>query len=288
MAWVGQRSWAESFAAAYLRFGLQVHSNVPRIKLVLEYDGTNYVGWQYQANGPSVQGRLQHALKELFAGVPVTVTAAGRTDSGVHALGQVVHFDAPRELPMKAYWMGLNGLLPDDIAVARAEEVDPAFDARRWARGKRYVYRISNRRVRSPMRRHTHWELFAPLDFDAMKQAATALVGKHDFSAFRAADCQAATTLRELKKVELTGAIGDEICLTIEGTAFLKHMVRNIAGSLAEVGKARQRREWVAEVLAGKDRTKAGPTAPPQGLTLVEVMYGVGPRRDAGADPDDD
>jgi tRNA pseudouridine38-40 synthase len=258
--------------------------HVPRIKLTLEYDGTHYVGWQLQENGPSLQGRLQRALAELL-GQSITVVAAGRTDSGVHALGQVVHFDAPRPLPMKAYWMGLSGMLPDDIAVVAAEEVAPEFDARRWASGKRYRYRISNRRMRSPLRRFTHWEIFQPLDLEAMRAGAQALLGEHDFSAFRAADCQAKTAQRRLRRVEVQGTVGDELTIEVEGTAFLKHMVRNITGSLVNVGRGKNPPGWIGEVLASKDRTQAGPTAPPQGLTLVEVLYGD---RAQPEDPDDD
>lgn len=254
-----------------------------RVKLVLEYDGTNYVGWQLQPNGISVQGRLQLALQEL-TGHPVSVHAAGRTDSGVHARGQVVSFDAPVTLPLKAWWMGLNAHLPDDIAVVRAEEAHPAFDPRRWSRGKRYVYRVSNRRSRSPLRRHTHFEVFLPLNVPAMQDATRHLVGRHDFSAFRASDCKAKGAVRELRRVELQGAAGDELVFTIEGTAFLKHMVRNLVGSLVEVGRGKHGPEWIAQVLAGRDRTKAGPTAPAHGLCLDEVFYGDGPREDGGDD----
>ncbi len=248
-----------------------------RFKLVLEYDGTNYVGWQIQPNGPSIQGRLQRALFEL-TGEPINVVAAGRTDSGVHARGQVVAFDSPVNLPLKAYRMGLNGLLPDDIAVVSAEEVDPAFDPRRWSKGKRYRYRISNHRNRSPLLRLTHWEIFLPLQFRAMAEAATCLLGTHDFSAFRAADCQAAHAQREIWRADLSGAVGGEIVVTLEGTAFLKHMVRNIVGSLVDVGKSKHPASWLKDVLEGKDRTHAGPTAPAHGLCLDEVFYGVGPR----------
>jgi len=256
---------------------------VPRIKLTLEYDGTHYVGWQIQDNGPTVQGRVQRALAELL-GEPITVTGAGRTDSGVHALGQVAHFDSPRALPLKAYWMGLNGLLPEDIAVVAAEEVAPGFDARRWAKGKRYRYRIGNRRARSPMRRNTHWEIFQPLDLEQMRKAAEALVGEHDFQSFRAADCQAKHAVRKLTKVDVSGTAGDELVVDVAGTAFLKHMVRNIVGSLADVGRGKRPFTWLGELLEQRDRTLAGITAPPQGLTLVEVLYGDGPR----SDDDDD
>lgn len=259
---------------------------MPRLKLILEYDGTRYVGWQVQLNGRAVQAEVQEALGKLL-GAPVEVTAAGRTDSGVHATGQVVCFDTERALPLKAYWRGLNGLLPQDIAVVRAEEVPPEFDPRRWSRGKRYRYRVSNRSTRSPMRRHTHWELFAPLQVEAMARAARPLLGRHDFSAFRASDCQAAHALREVRKLEVTGVAGDEVCFVVEGTAFLKHMVRNLVGTLVEVGKGRRPEAWVAEVLASKDRNQAGPTAPPQGLVLEEVFYGDGPpSRTAGDSAD--
>ena len=258
---------------------------MPRVKLVLEYDGTNYVGWQIQQNGASVQGRVQLALQELI-GAPVSIQAAGRTDSGVHARGQVVAFDSPRQFPLKAYWMGLNSLLPEDIAVVKAEEVDPSFDPRRWARGKRYRYQISNRRSRSPNRRLSSWEIFQPLDLPAMQEAAKCLVGKHDFSAFRAADCQAAHALREIKKAEFSGVSGDSFAVVVEGTAFLKHMVRNIVGSLVEVGRGRHPHTWLKDILEARDRTKAGSTAPAHGLCLEEVFYGEGPRTDGDTHDD--
>ena len=249
---------------------------MPRLKLTLEYDGTRYVGWQLQPNGVSIHARLAQALEQLL-GEKVTVEAAGRTDSGVHATGQVVCFDTPRLLPLKAYGRGLNGLLPEDIAVVRAEEVPPEFDPRRWSHGKRYRYRVSNRPSRSPLRRFTHWEVFAPLDVEAMRRGAVHLLGRHDFSAFRASDCQAAHAMREVRRVDLQGRSGDELSVIIEGTAFLKHMVRNLVGTLVEVGKGRRPDTWVAEVLASRERKRAGPTAPAHGLVLEEVFYGDGP-----------
>jgi tRNA pseudouridine38-40 synthase len=247
-----------------------------RLKLIVEYDGTDYVGWQLQLNGPSVQGRLQRALTQLV-GHAVEVHAAGRTDSGVHATGQVVVFDSPVALPTRAYWMGLNALLPADIAVVAAEEVEPGFDPRRWARGKRYRYRISNRRSRSPLLRRSHWEIFLPLDVEAMREALPMVQGRHDFSAFRAADCQATHPTRELRRLELVGSPGDLLSLEVEGTAFLKHMVRNLVGTLVEVGRGKHPASWVGEVLRGRDRTRAGPTAPAHGLCLEEVFYGPHP-----------
>jgi tRNA pseudouridine38-40 synthase len=260
---------------------------VKRFKLTLEYDGTGYVGWQVQPNGPSIQGTLQDALARLL-GERVAVEAAGRTDSGVHALGQVACFSTARALPLKAYWMGLNTHLPPDIAVVAAQEVPLDFDPRRWSRGKRYRYRVSNRRSRSPLRRHTHWELFMPLDVEAMREGAQRLLGRHDFSAFRASDCEAAHAVREVRALDIEGATGDEISFTVDGTAFLKHMVRNLVGTLVEVGRGKRPPAWVGEVLAGRDRTRAGVTAPPHGLALLEVFYGEGPHPHAGADGDDE
>jgi len=257
---------------------------MPRVKLVLEYDGTELVGWQAQPNGRSVQAVVEAALEELL-GEPVKVAAAGRTDSGVHALGQVAAFSTSRALPLKAYAVGLNGHLPPDVAVVAAEEVPDAFDPRRWSLGKRYRYLISNRKGRSPLRRRTHWELFMPLDVEAMRAGARALVGRHDFSAFRAADCEAPHAVREVRALSIAGEAGGEVAMEVEGTAFLKHMVRNIAGTLVEVGKGKQPAEWVAEVLASRDRTRAGPTAPAHGLCLVEVKMGDGPR--GGPEVDD-
>ena len=257
---------------------------MPRVKLTLEYDGTRYVGWQVQPNGISIQARLEEALQRLLD-EPVGVEVAGRTDAGVHALGQVVCFDTARGLPLKAYWMGLNRFLPEDIAVVRAEEVPADFSPRRWSHGKRYRYRVSNRPSRSPLRRFTHWEVFSRLDVEAMRRAAPLLEGRHDYSAFRASDCQAPHAVREVRRLEVAGTPGDEVSFTVEGTAFLKHMVRNLVGTLVEVGRGRQPPEWVGQVLASRDRKRAGPTAPAHGLVLEEVFYGDGPppRAAAGA-----
>ena len=248
---------------------------MPRIKLTLEYDGTDYVGWQVQPNGLSVQEALETGLKELL-GSRTEVVGAARTDAGVHALGQVACFDTARDLPMKAYWMGLTHLLPRDLSVVKAEVVEPGFDPRRASQGKRYRYSLSNRRTHAPLRRRTHWEIYQPLDLAAMEGAAPALLGRHDFSAFRAADCQAQHAVRELRTVQILRTGEDELSVWVEGTAFLKYMVRNLVGSLVEVGKGRQHPSWLASVLASRDRGLAGPTAPPHGLTLVEVLYGPG------------
>ena len=260
---------------------------MPRLKLTLEYDGTEYVGWQVQANGRSVQAVVERALSMLLQ-ESVGVVAAGRTDAGVHALGQVVSFRTDKALPLKAYVLGMASLLPDDVAVVAAEEVSEDFDPRRWALGKRYRYLINNRPVRSPLKRRTHWEIFQPLDVAGMAEGAAQLIGRHDFSAFRAASCQATHAVREITAVQVAGVPGGEIAITVEGTAFVKHMVRNIVGALVEVGRAKQPPLWIREVLESRDRMRAGPTAPAQGLTLIEVLYSAGPRESAGVDTEDD
>ena len=259
---------------------------MPVVKLVLEYDGTRYVGWQVQPNGPSIQAEVERALAELHRG-PRRVTGAGRTDAGVHALGQVATFPETSPLPLRAYVQGMNALLPADIAVRAASLEPEGFDARRSARGKRYRYRIANPATRAPLSRLQTWQLFRPLDLAAMREAATALVGLHDFAAFQAAGCDARHAVREVRRLELSRPAEGEIALVIEATAFVRHMVRNIAGTLVEVGLGRRPPGAMAEVLASRDRTRAGRTAPPQGLVLDEVFYG-GPssgRADAALEP---
>src|SRR5438094_147953 len=241
------------------------------LKLTLEYDGTDFVGWQLQPNGRSVQEELEKGLARL-CGEPVRVTGAGRTDAGVHARGQVASLRVPRELPLKAWTAGLNALLPDDMACVRAESAPEGFDARRWARGKRYAYAILVTAVRSPLERGRAWEIRRPLDVEAMRRAAPSLLGVHDFSALRAADCPAHTTVREIRKLEIRQS-GRRLELVVEATAFLKHMVRNIVGTLVEVGHGRREAGSLTALLEGRDRTLAGPTAPPHGLVLDEVFY---------------
>lgn len=245
---------------------------MPVVKLVLEYDGTRYVGWQVQPNGPSIQAEVERALRELRKSA-VRVTAAGRTDAGVHALGQVASFPEERPLPLSAYVKGLNALLPEDIAVRRASLEPDGFDARRDARGKRYRYRIQNVESRSPLGRRVAWQIFRRLDVESMRAAARPLLGRHDFAAFQAADCESRHAVRDLRRLEIAGEPRTEIQLVAEATAFVKHMVRNLAGTLVEVGLGKRPPGWVAEVLESLDRTRAGPTAPPQGLCLEEVFY---------------
>jgi len=241
------------------------------LKLTLEYDGAAFVGWQTQAEGRSVQAVLEAAVERL-CGEAVRATGAGRTDSGVHARGQVASLATARTLPLKAWTAGLNALLPDDLACVRAEEAPEGFDARRWARGKRYVYCILQTEVRRPLERGRAWEIRRPLDLRAMQEAAPQLLGSHDFSSFRAADCPARHAVRELRKLEVRGE-GPRVIVTFEATAFLKHMVRNLVGTLVEVGHGRRAAASLSALLAARDRNLAGPTAPPHGLSLDEVFY---------------
>ena len=242
------------------------------MKLVLEYDGTRYVGWQVQPNGPSIQAEVERALATLHK-APRRVTAAGRTDAGVHARAQVVSFPEERPLPLAAYVKGMNALLPDDVAVRSASLEPDGFDARRSARGKRYRYVVENLATRAPLTRLHAWQLFGALDVEAMREASAHLLGRHDFAAFQAADCACDHAFRDLRRLDVSGAPGARIELVVEATAFVKHMVRNLAGTLVEVGLGRRAAASIPELLASRDRRRAGRTAPPQGLFLDEVFY---------------
>ncbi len=245
---------------------------MPTWKLTLEYDGTAFCGWQVQQNGVSVQSEVERALAQLHGGAFTRVQASGRTDSGVHARGQVVSFATEKQLAAVSYERGLNTLLPPSIAVRHAQEVPEGFDARRWSRGKRYVYRLLSSRTRSPLRAAHTWQLFQPLEVDAMREAARALLGTHDFSAFRASDCQAKGAVRELRRLDVE-RVADEVVFNVEATAFLKHMVRNLVGTLVNVGLGKRTPADVAAILASRDRNRAGRTAPARGLCLDEVFY---------------
>lgn len=242
-----------------------------RVALGIEYDGTSYNGWQRQNNGIGVQQRLEEALA-LVANEPVDVVCAGRTDTGVHASGQVVHFDTSAERSERSWLLGTNTNLPADISVSWVRQVGDDFHARFSATGRRYRYAILNRLQRSALHRHRAWWVYQPLDERVMHEAAQSLLGEHDFSAFRAAGCQAKTAMRELTAIRVTRQ-GDWVTLDVAANAFLMHMVRNITGTLAAIGQGEQPVSWAREVLDSRDRTAGGITAPPHGLTLVAVDY---------------
>jgi tRNA pseudouridine38-40 synthase len=242
-----------------------------RIALGIEYDGTSYNGWQRQENGVGVQQRLEEALT-LVADHAVDVVCAGRTDTGVHASGQVVHFDTTARRSDRSWLLGANTNLPPDINVCWAQPADEDFHARFSATGRRYRYQILNRLQRSALHRHRAWWVHQPLDESVMHEAAQLLRGEHDFSAFRAAGCQAKTAMRELTAISVQRH-DDWVTVDVSANAFLMHMVRNITGTLVAIGQGEQPVRWARDVLESRDRTTGGVTAPPHGLTLVAVDY---------------
>jgi tRNA pseudouridine38-40 synthase len=244
---------------------------MPRIALGVEYDGTDFVGWQSQHNGRSVAADLAAAVSAV-ANETVQVHAAGRTDAGVHATGQVVHFDTSATRSPRGWSLGINSNLPPDIAITWAREVPTDFDARRSAIARRYRYVIACAPTRPALARRFVWWLRDTLDCATMSHASIAWLGEHDFSAFRAAECQSSTPMRRVHAIGI--ARHDErIEIEVTANSFVYHMVRNLVGSLAEIGRGRAPPTWAAELLAGRDRTKAAPTAPAHGLTLAEVYY---------------
>ena len=255
---------------------------MPSFKIVVAYDGTDYVGWQRQANGVSIQGLIEEALRAI-AGCAVAVAGAGRTDSGVHALGQVASFTIERALSADAVVRALNAHLPEAVRIMSADEVPPAFHPRFDAIAKTYRYRIWNGEVVSPFERRYAWHVTGALDVDGMAAAARLVEGEHDFAAFQATGSDVATTARHVTSSLVArpfGSLGIEgskdeplIVYEITGAGFLRHMVRTIVGSLVEVGRGRQPVKWMAAVLASRDRAAAGPTAPAAGLFLVRVDY---------------
>jgi tRNA pseudouridine38-40 synthase len=268
---------------------------VRHLRLVVEYDGTGLCGWQRQANGPTVQGHLEAVLARLLQH-EVAVSGASRTDAGVHARGQVASFHTERPIPLHGIRRGLNSMLPPAIAVVEVAETDDAFHPRFSATGKHYRYLLLTRAERSPRWRDRAWHHPAPLDPAAMAAGARALIGEHDFAAFRAAGCTARRTIRQIEDISIS-ALGSEVggeagshaggapgstigagpgllAVDVRGNAFLRNMVRILVGTLVEVGEGRRPPSQVAEILAGKDRTKAGITAPAHGLELVSVRYG--------------
>lgn len=238
---------------------------------MLEYDGTAYHGWQRQPNGLSVQEVVEGALARL-TGEDLRVVAAGRTDAGVHALAQVAAFTTRSSVPAERFRAALNSLLPADIRVRDSRRVAASFHPQFEARGKTYRYFILNRPEASALLRNRCWHIRPPLDLDAMRAGAAHLLGRHDFSSFRSSSCCAAQPVRELTLLAVERA-GGLVELTAEGDGFLKNMVRNIVGTLADVGLGTLPTDRVADILAGRDRRLAGRCAPPWGLYLAEVRY---------------
>ena len=243
-----------------------------RVALGIEYDGSNFCGWQTQPAGCAAQDRLEQALTQI-AGEQVATICAGRTDAGVHALAQVVHFDTVAVRPESAWVRGTNALLPPALAVTWARVVDERFHARYSALGRCYRYVLLNRPVRPAADRGKVGWFHVPLAIDAMRSAAQWLIGEHDFSAFRSAECQARNPVRQLRRLDIERR-GDYVVFDLCANAFLQHMVRNIIGCLVYVGKGKYPPQWLGEVLAGRDRARAAPTFDAAGLYLVRVDYG--------------
>jgi tRNA pseudouridine38-40 synthase len=245
---------------------------MPRYRLTVEYDGGGFAGWQRQENGPSVQGALEEAIFKLSA-ARVTVTGAGRTDAGVHARGQVAHFDIEKEFPPETVRDALNAhLRPDPVAVLDAAIAPADFNARFSASGRHYEYRILCRRAPAALDRGHVWHVARPLDADAMHDAAQQLVGKHDFTTFRSVQCQAQSPLKTLDRLDVA-VQGEDIVIFARARSFLHHQVRSITGSLKLVGEGKWKVRDLARALAAKDRSACGPVAPPDGLTLTRVDY---------------
>lgn len=242
-----------------------------RIVLGLEYDGTGYVGWQRQKSGTGVQEVLELALSSV-ADETVSAVCAGRTDAGVHASGQVAHFDTDARRSDRGWLLGINANLPDDVNVRYVQGSAKDFHARFSATSRSYRYLILNQPVRSALNRRHAWWVYEELHVTNMHEAAQQLLGRHDFSAFRASGCQAPTPVREVKRLSVEKH-GNLIVISVTANAFLQHMVRNIVGSLVAVGKGERDVQWLRDVLQLADRTQAGMTAPAQGLTLVDVAY---------------
>jgi tRNA pseudouridine38-40 synthase len=245
---------------------------MPRYKLTIEYDGMPFVGWQVQENGPSVAGAIEAAFGK-FAGETPKVSGAGRTDAGVHALGQVAHVDLAKERDTDTIRDALNAhLRPDPIAILSVDNVPADFDARFSAKARHYLYRIVNRRADLALDRDRAWRIGRPIDADAMHAAAQHLVGHHDFTTFRSTECQAKSPMKTLDRLAVSRA-NDEIRIAASARSFLHNQVRSMVGSLAFVGEGKWSADDLAKALAARDRAACGPVAPACGLYLVRVDY---------------
>ena len=244
-----------------------------RLRLVVEYDGTDFSGWQRQANGFTVQEAIERAAARIVGG-PVSVVGAGRTDAGVHAMGQVAALTIDKPIKLRGIQRGLNTYLPREVSIVSVDEVPIDFDPRRDAERKLYRYRVWNSETRNAVEDRYAWHVRPALDTAAMQQAAALLVGRHDFAGFRAADCERQTTVRTMMRDDVART-GLAVTIEVEGEAFLKNMVRIISGTLVSVGRGRHSVADVAALLVHKDRTRGGETAPAKGLCLVRVDYAL-------------
>ncbi len=242
------------------------------VRLLIEYDGTDYFGWQVQTSLPTVQGTLGAAVKVL-TGEDVTVHGASRTDAGVHALGQVACFTTSSTIPAESMARALNSVLPKDIVIREAVDAPDGFDPRRDSKSKTYLYRILNRPVPSALLRRCTWHVFTPLDVNLMRRCAAHFIGEKDFTTFRAAGDDSAHSIREVTSVKVEPKDDGLIEVEVSGTAFLRHMVRIMTGTLVEAGKGRLDPDSLPAVIDARDRSAAPMTAPPQGLCLVEIVY---------------
>jgi len=241
-------------------------------KMILEYDGAAYCGWQRQLNGLSLQQVVEEALARII-GESVTVIASGRTDAGVHAVNQAASFRSHSLLPANKIFLGVNSVLPDDIVVKDLQEAPPDFNALKDAKGKVYLYRIRNQRLRPALERQYVWHVRYPLNLDRMRQAASRLIGEHDFSCFCATGCDIKDRVRLLTVCAIDTPENGLMEITLESSGFLRHMVRNIVGTLVDVGRGKILPERIPEILASRDRKQAGTAAPACGLFLKEVIY---------------
>ncbi|HEY5999057.1 MAG TPA: tRNA pseudouridine(38-40) synthase TruA [bacterium] len=241
------------------------------IRLLLAYDGTPFLGWQVQPQGPTIQSVLEDALGRI-TGHATKVKGSGRTDAGVHALGQVANFHTASRMPPEAYVPALNSMLPPEVAVLAADEVEPAFDAQFSAVEKTYRYRVLNTRAKQPFEHNRSWQVPVDINVESIRSASSYLVGKKDFSSFRAAGCAASSPVRVMKNISISSD-GGIITFELTADGFLRHMVRNIVGTLVEVGRGKFSTDEFSAILEARDRTRAGRSAPPQGLYLVRVVY---------------
>ena len=240
-------------------------------RITIEYDGSNYFGWQLQAGQDSIQARLEDALRRIFS-TPVRVRGSGRTDAGVHALGQIAAFTIPRPFDLGELRRALNALLPRDIVVLGVAEAADDFDPRRHARWRVYQYRVLNRAIRSAFEYRYSWQVSAPLDLDAMNRAARLFIGDHDFAAFRTLGTEVKDTVRRVLESEWSRE-GERFTYRVEASSFLRHMVRTMATAMVDAGRGKTSSERISELLASRDRADAPAPAPPGGLFLIEVRY---------------